>query len=114
MQIKDQQEMQDLGRAVRNLNSRILDGQKLLIVYTGLLAKFCQNPDLLGRLIETGTATPVECSHSDRIWGIGLGMDAPNTANPSKWTRQNLLCFALKAARTELMRRMLKKAKNCN
>ena len=114
MQTKDQQEMQDLGRTVRNFNSRIWDGQKQLIVYTGLLAKFGQNPDLSGRLIATGTATPVECSRSDRIWGIGLGMDDPNAANPSKWNGQNLLGFALKAARTELMRRMLKNAKNFN
>ncbi len=114
MQTKDQQEMQDLGRAVRNFDSRIWDGQKQLIVYTGLLAKFGQNPDLLGRLIETGTATPVECSRSDRIWGIGLGMDDLNAANPSKWNGQNLLGFALKATRTELMRRMLKSAKNFN
>lgn len=110
MQTSDQQEMQDLGRAVKNFESVIWDGRKQLIVYTGILAKFEQNPDLLGRLISTGTATLVECSRSDKIWGIGMGMDDPDAANPSKWKGKNLLGFALVAARTELTRRMLKAA----
>lgn len=110
MQTQDQQRMQDLGRAVRNFQPVIWDGRKQLIVYTGILAKFEQNPDLMGRLISTGTATLVECSHSDKIWGVGMRMDDPDAANPSKWKGKNLLGFALVAARTELTRRMLKAA----
>lgn len=110
MQTQDQQRMQDLGRAVRNFEPVIWDGHKQLIVYTGILAKFEQNPDLMGRLISTGTATLVECSRSDKIWGIGMGMDDPDAANPSQWKGKNLLGFALGAARTELTRRMLKAA----
>ena len=110
MQTQDQQRMQDLGRAVRNFEPVIWDGRKQLIVYTGILAKSEQNPDLMGRLISTGTATLVECSRSDKIWGIGMGMDNPDTANPSQWKGKNLLGFALGAARTELTRRMLKAA----
>lgn len=110
MKTRDQKRMQDLGRAVRNFVSVIWDGRKQLIVYTGIIAKFEQNPDLLGRLISTGTATLVECSRSDKIWGIGMGMDDPDAANPAAWKGQNLLGFTLMAARTELTRRMLKAA----
>lgn len=111
MQTRNQQKMQDLGRAVRNFESVVWDGRKQLIVYTGILAKFEQNPDLFDRLAATGSATLVECSRSDKIWGIGMGMDDPDAANPAKWKGKNLLGFTLVAARTELMRRMTRTAK---
>ncbi|MCQ2355359.1 MAG: NADAR domain-containing protein [Clostridia bacterium] len=104
MQTDDQKTMQDLGRLVKNFVPVIWDGRKQMIVYKGVYEKFKQNPDLLGRLISTGTATPVECSKSDTIWGIGLGMNDPDAADPNKWLGQNLLGFALQAVRTELMR----------
>jgi ribA/ribD-fused uncharacterized protein len=107
MQTSEPKKMQELGRAVKNFLPVVWDGRKQLVIYIGLLAKFEQNPDLLGSLIATGTATPVECSHSDKIWGIGLGMDDDAAANPTKWNGQNLLGFALQAVRSELTRKML-------
>jgi len=57
-----------LGRGVANFAPVEWDGCKQLIVYHALMAKFGQNPDLCGRLITTGTATPVECSRADKVW----------------------------------------------
>lgn len=71
------------------------------------MAKFGQNPDLCGRLITTGTATPVECSRADKVWGIGLGISDPDVANPNKWKGQNLLGFTLQAVRSDLTRKMV-------
>ena len=104
MQTTDQQKMQDLGREVGNFIQAVWDGRKQLIVYKGVLAKFKQNPDLRERLMATGNALPVECSKSDKVWGIGLGMDSPDAADPGKWKGQNLLGFTIQAVREELKR----------
>jgi len=107
MQTNDPKEMQVLGRGVANFAPVEWDGCKQLIVYHALMAKFGQNPDLCGRLITTGTATPVECSRSDKVWGIGLGISDPDVANPNKWKGQNLLGFTLQAVRSDLTRKMV-------
>ena len=106
MNTRDQQEMQDLGRAVKNFIPEIWDGRKQLVVYKAVLEKFRQNPELLGRLVTTGTATPVECAKTDKVWGIGMGMDDPDAANPRKWRGKNLLGFTIQAVRIELMRKL--------
>lgn len=108
MQTQDPQQMQNLGRMVKDFNPIVWDGRKQLIVYTGILSKFEQNPDLMAHLLSTGTAIFVECSRSDNVWGIGMGMDDVDAANPSKWKGQNLLGFTLVEARSELTRKMLK------
>lgn len=105
MKTQDQAEMQLLGRNAKNYNKRLWDGNKQLIVYTGIMAKFEQNPALKAQLLSTGTATLVECSRSDSTWGIGMGMHDSIPANPSMWNGDNLLGFALMAARAELKRR---------
>lgn len=43
------------------------------VMYTGLQAKFTQNPDLKDLLINTGDATLIEKSSWDSYWGIGKG-----------------------------------------
>jgi len=108
MQSNDPQKMQDMGRLVNGFEPIIWGGRKQLIVYQAVYAKFDQNPELAGQLISTGTALPVECSRSDRVWGIGLGMDDPDVANPQKWRGQNLLGFTLQAVRTELMHKYIR------
>lgn len=108
----DPQEMQTTGRTVTNFIPVVWDGCKQLIVYRALMAKFEQNPDLYGQLMTTGTATLVECSRSDKVWGIGLGMNDPDIASPDKWKGQNLLGFTLQAVRSDLMRKMIKYAEN--
>lgn len=107
MQTNDPQEMLALGRTVTTFIPVIWDGNKQLIVYHALMAKFEQNPDLYGRLTTTRTATLVECSRSDGVWGIGLGIGDSDATDPNKWKGQNLLGFTLEAVRTDLMRKMI-------
>lgn len=106
MQTNDPQEMQSLGRGVSNFVPVEWNGRKQLIVYRALMAKFEQNPDLCGWLVATGTATLVECSRSDKVWGVGLSADSPDITNPDKWRGQNLLGFTLQAVRTDLIRKL--------
>lgn len=106
MQTTDPQTMQSLGRSVKGFNQLEWDGKKQLIVYKALIAKFEQNIELMGRLISTGTATFVECSKSDKVWGIGLGMK-DDISDMGKWQGENLLGFTLCEVRTELMRKIV-------
>lgn len=105
MQTQDQQTMQDLGRSVKPYVSQIWDGMKQLIVYRAVYAKFEQNPGLRKLLLSTGTAMLVECSHSDKVWGVGLGMHDSDADDYTKWNGQNLLGFTLMAVREELRKR---------
>lgn len=74
------------------------------IVVQGSVAKFRQNPAMGQFLLSTGERVLVEASPRDRIWGIGIGMGAanPEAEQPRKWRGQNLLGFALMAARAQL------------
>ena len=105
MQTQDQHTMQDLGRSVKPYVSQIWNGMKQIIVYRAVCAKFEQNPGLCRLLLSTGTAMLVECSHSDKVWGVGLGMYDANADDYTKWNGQNLLGFTLMAVREELRKR---------
>lgn len=90
------------GRAVRNYEDKAWGRARSLSVVKGNLAKFDQNAALGAFLKSTGESILVECSPRDRIWGIGMGASNPDARIPSKWRGQNLLGFALVAARAEL------------
>ena len=91
-----------LGRTVANYDDKAWGRARSLSVVKGNVAKFDQNEALGAFLKETGESILVECSPRDRIWGIGMGASNPDARNPAKWRGQNLLGFALVAARDEL------------
>lgn len=95
-------EVKKLGRLVRNYNSEIWDHAKFEIVCSGNLQKFSQNPSLMNFLLSTGTATLVEASPYDKIWGIGMDINNPYCRNRSCWRGQNLLGYALMEVRKKL------------
>ena len=72
------------------------------IVAKGNLAKFKQNAEIRGFLLNTKNRVLVEASPVDKIWGIGLSADNSSIEDPSTWQGLNLLGFALMKARTEI------------
>ncbi len=92
---KDPAEMKALGREVEGFDPKMWDEKKREIVYKGNLAKFSQNEDLKGYLLETGDKVLVEASPYDKIWGIGLRATDPRAKDPKTWLGQNLLGYAL-------------------
>jgi ribA/ribD-fused uncharacterized protein len=88
-----------LGRQVRGFDQPTWDGSRFAIVVDGSVAKFGQHDDLRAYLLGTGQRVLVEASPLDRIWGIGLSADDPRASDPVQWRGQNLLGFALMAAR---------------
>ncbi len=97
-------EAKKLGRLVKGFKQEVWFKHRFKIVVKGNAGKFEQNPELKEFLINTGKRILVEASPRDRIWGIGLGQNNPDAANPYKWRGENLLGFALMEARNILIK----------
>jgi ribA/ribD-fused uncharacterized protein len=99
--------VQKLGRGVQGFDGRRWEQERFAIVCAGSRLKFSSTPALTAFLLSTGDAVLVEASPVDRIWGIGLGAESPEAANPSAWRGLNLLGFALMDARSRLAAQVL-------
>ena len=78
-----------LGREVKNFNSKLWDKHKYMIMYVGLKSKFEQNSQMKEQLMKEDCDLFVEASPHDRIWGIGY--DEKNAlVNRDNWG-ENLL-----------------------
>lgn len=86
-----------LGRQVKNYNDVVWSACREKVVERAVRAKFTQNLELkkwmqgLDRIDYF-----VECSPTDRIWGIGLGVDSGDTTDITRWDGMNLLGKILK------------------
>ena len=98
----DVSKIKQLGRNVQNYNGKLWSGQRQLIVYQGLLAKFTQNAELRTNLLNTGSSLLAECAVSDKVWGIGLSMHDDRRFLMNQWQGENLLGFALMQVRNAI------------
>ena len=98
----DQGKIKRLGKQVANYKDDVWDRLRGPMMRRGLRAKFQQNPDLLEKLLATGNDILVECSASDKIWGIGLSVDDKRIKNIAKWKGRNLLGTVLMQVRSDL------------
>lgn len=94
--------IKELGRLVSGYDDNYWSGIRQIIVYEGLLAKFSQNAELKKMLLSTGNVVLAECAVKDRVWGIGLSMDAPERFDQTRWKGQNLLGYSLMMVREKL------------
>jgi len=90
------------GRRVKNYNDNIWSTVRYDVMVDILLAKFGQNLELKEFLLSTGDNILVECSPSDKIWGIGLSLQDPDWQDEKNWQGKNLLGSALMSAREVL------------
>ena len=95
-------EAKRLGRQIPGFDEAVWQAARFTIVVQGNAAKFDQHPPLREFLQASGTRVLVEASPVDAIWGIGLGQDHPDAANPAAWPGLNLLGFALMEVRRQL------------
>ena len=91
-----------VGRAVAGFDEAVWAQHRFDIVVRGSVAKFSVSAALRDYLVGTGDRVLVESSPRDRIWGIGMGRENPAADRPSRWRGENLLGFALMAARARL------------
>lgn len=97
-------QVKKLGRKVNNFDPQLWDEYKYDIVKQGNLLKFSQHEALKEFLLSTENQVLVEASPYDTIWGIGMLETNPKAINPSEWSGENLLGFALMEVREELRR----------
>lgn len=105
MTLRDAQEIKRVGREVENYDDRVWNGLRQVIVYEGLLAKFCQNSDLGEKLRNTGDAVIAECAAEDPVWGIGMSLQDEDRFYMSRWKGTNYLGFSLMFVRNRLQNR---------
>ena len=110
----DVAEIKAYGRKVSNYDDTVWNGVRQIIIYRGLLEKFCQNKKLEHQLLKTGEAVLIECAVKDRIWGIGLNMQDNDRFDMKKWKGQNLLGFALMEVRKVLQKQKHSSGKSKN
>ncbi len=94
-----------LGRQVVGFDEDVWAQERMRIVVDANLSKFTPNAQLSNFLLNTGDQILVEASPVDRVWGIGLAAEDPDTYHPSRWRGRNLLGFALMEVRDVLARR---------
>lgn len=95
-------EAKALGRAVADFDEVEWRRERFAVVVTGSLHKFGQNAELAKYLAGTTGRVLVEASPVDRVWGTGLAAGDERSADPAQWLGENLLGFALMAARETL------------
>ena len=88
-----------LGRQVKGYNENRWEQVRAKVMEEGCLAKFIQNSHAKEKLLSTGDSRLVECSPTDRVWGIGISLMDPRALNHKKWRGQNLLGKQLEKVR---------------
>lgn len=91
-----------LGRRVQGFNQAawdmVLEDLATEVVYQ----KFKADDTCAKVLLSTGSATLVEATSKDKVWGIGLDINDPRVHDPSQWQGKNILGIALMRARNQL------------
>ena len=101
-QLTEPLDQRNAGRKVIGYSDDIWFANRTRIAVEGALAKFGQNKDLGDILLGTEGTALVEASPSDKIWGVGLGVDDPRILDRSKWRGQNLMGDVAELARAHL------------
>ncbi|WWC63342.1 uncharacterized protein I303_105942 [Kwoniella dejecticola CBS 10117] len=96
------EEAKERGRKIRNFDRKKWDEVNDGIVERGNYLKFSQNEKLKETILETKGKTLVEASPTDRIWGIGFGVDEAE-GHEDEWG-SNRMGLALTRARDRLVR----------
>lgn len=92
-------EMKALGRQVKNFNSKIWDGFKILLIYDGVLHKFITDKAIQDILLSTGDAILAEGAANDLIWGTGLNVKNTEKTPVKDWPGENNLGWILMKVR---------------
>jgi len=102
LKAKTPAEAKAFGRTIASYSDTAWDKIADDIMYYSVLSKFRGNPNACSELMRTGDSVLVECSPSDKRWGIGLGIGDGRRLDESKWRGQNRLGLALMRARDKI------------
>ena len=94
-----------LGRLVENYDDKKWNLVRYSFMHDVNYEKYKQDLMLRAKLLnpQFDNKTFVEASPTDRIWGIGLGIEDHNLENENSWRGQNLLGKAITQVRAEII-----------
>ena len=98
----DPAKQQSIATHAKGFDGTVWNGIRQPIACRALLAKFSQNAELYGKLLNTKDAYLVECAGHDRIWACGIPLDNADRFDTAKWKGKNILGFALMEIRQQL------------
>lgn len=104
LRLNDPTRISKICASLSKIPNLFWDGQKQIIAYHGLIAKFKQNEAICHHLLATGSAVIVACFPDDPVWGIGLPRNDAESHAMENWRGQNLLGFTLMQARNAIER----------
>lgn len=93
------------GREIRGYNDEAWNAVRLGFMEWVLLCKYRSNPEWAAELKATGNRILIEASPTDRVWGIGMDVEAaaafapPGARDEIQWPGRNLLGKALMTVR---------------
>ena len=64
-----------------------------------VMIRRCCIKNIRNKLLDTGDAYLVKCTHLDKAWACGRGLDEEERFDTSLWTGSNILGFALMEVR---------------
>lgn len=99
MKTQSPAQQKKLGRRVKGYDELRWMQVRKQTMESGCMAKFTQNQPEKEKLLATGDSLMVECSPTDKIWGIGLGLKDHRAKNPKNWVGQNLMGKVLENVR---------------
>lgn len=102
MAAKTPKEQKIIGRSVKNFDQTVWEENRDAVMDKILLAKFSSSDELKEVLLETEGTRCVECSRTDIVWGIGFGVDDPESQDETQWRGLNLLGKSLDRVRETL------------
>ena len=79
----------ELGRSVKNCNTKDWNNMAKELCFLGVLCKFQQNPGLGAFLKSTGNKVLLECCY-DTIWGNSLPLSDPDCIITGKYQKQGI------------------------
>ena len=98
----DPSKCKKLGQQVQNFDGKVWDSCKEEIIFHANIAKFSQNELAKQLLLSTGDKIIAEASPYDKVWGIQMEANDPDSTNPAKWKGANLLGKTLMKVRDVL------------
>ncbi len=95
-------DQKSIGRNVKGFNKEQWEERAKDIVIAGNLGKFGQNTNLREQMLSTDSRKFVEASPTDKIWGIGLGLNNPLIFDNKNWQGTNWLGECLDYVKMQL------------
>ena len=95
----DPLQQKSLGRSVVGFNWNTWASLAPELVKRGLIQKFTQNVHPKDVLMQTQDTELVECSATDKFWGIGLSLNNKNKHLKDTWAGQNMMGKLLRQVR---------------